>query len=174
MQAREIGLERRVSDEEGRVVVRQHFVEVRRGRVELRLHPQEVVEQDARHRGRRARCDVEGDGLRGLERLAADEDDAAHALSGSDPDASHDPDAGDASGLDRRHEPRIDFPAREAVRACGRDVRDPVRPLDGAAQETPRQRPGVDVIDQRDAKRCVHVPPQKYTTRAARERTRRE
>ena len=168
MEAREVGLERRVSDEQGRVVVRQHFVEVRRGRVEPGLHAKEVVEEDARHRGGRARRDVESDGLRGLERLAAHEDDAAHALAGRDSDSADDPNARDARGLDRRHEPRFDLPAREAVGARGRDVRERLDALHRAPQEPPRERPGVDVVHQRCAQHVVHSPPKNTQRRPVR------
>src|ERR1019366_6615821 len=81
----EVGFQRRIPDEEGGVVVREHLAEVRRGGVELGMGTEEVAEEDSRHRGRRTGCDVQSHGLRGLDRLATDENDAPHPLAGRDP-----------------------------------------------------------------------------------------
>ncbi len=109
------------------------------------------------------------------ERAAAREDHASHALLRGDPDAAHDAHAGDARRLDGRDEARVHLAAREAVRAGGRDVRDPVRALDGAAQKAPGQRPGVDEVDQRNPERGGHeAPSRKYTTTAHPGRSRRQ
>jgi hypothetical protein len=168
VEAGQVGLEGGVAEKERGVVVREHLGEVGRGGVELGRRPEEILEEDAGHRGRGARRQIERDRAGLLDRPAAREDDAAHALLRSDPDPADDADARDARGLDRRDEAGVHFSAGEPVRAGGRDVRDPVRALDRAPEESPCQRPGVDVVDERNAECGGHGPPQKYTTRGFR------
>src|SRR5262249_24257105 len=91
-------------------------------------------------------------------RLRAPENDAPHAAPRRDADAAHDADAGNARGLDGRNQPRVDLAAPQAVRARRGHVGDGLDALHRPAEEAPRQRPRVDVVDERHTDHQVHGP----------------
>ena len=159
VEARQIGSQRRVADQEGGVVVGQHLREVGRRHVELGDLSVPIGEEDPGHGGRRARGDVEGDGPHLIERALRREEDAPDPLPGGDAEAPDDPEARDPGRLDGGDHPGVDLSPLQTVGTGGGNVGDRLDPLDGTLEEPPGERPGVDEVDERDADRRGHRSP---------------
>ena len=142
-----------VADQQGRVGILEHRFELGRRLYILRLDAIRLAQQDAHQYRRGAAVLIQADAADLVDLTARDQQDAAHFAGRRDAGARQRTQSRDSLQLDRRHQADIEIRRRQTVRHRRRrqvaDVKTVAQPI---PPEAPGQRPGVQVVDDSNAK----------------------